>query len=191
MVVAPELFQSAHAHAALECLESTCMNSNGGKGIATLARGDMAYRPVYDNSDASEDSTTAGGWNYHQGPEWLWPFGYYLRARLLFFTRPPTPAWVTKPYCSPHTPPPPSPSPHGTPHTHATKSRWLYSRLEKVRLHMEESEEGGLPELTNAGDSFCKDSCTVQAWSGATVLDALYDLHVLQRVDNHPPPLVR
>jgi len=35
---------------------------------------------------------------------------------------------------------------------------------------------GGLPELTNAGGAFCRDSSTSQAWSSSTLLDALWDL---------------
>jgi len=43
----------------------------------------------------------------------------------------------------------------------------------------------GLPELTNSNGSFCAGSCRTQAWSFATILEALYLLHQL---DNPPKP---
>jgi glycogen debranching enzyme len=35
----------------------------------------------------------------------------------------------------------------------------------------------GLPELTNSNGKLCKFSCETQAWSVATLLDAMRDLH--------------
>ena len=56
--------------------------------------------------------------------------------------------------------------------------RWIFARLANARAHLESSPDGGLPELTNRDGAPCRDSCTSQAWSSATLMDALYDLHV-------------
>eukprot|EP01028_Stygiella_incarcerata_P002263 TRINITY_DN1421_c0_g1_i1.p1 TRINITY_DN1421_c0_g1~~TRINITY_DN1421_c0_g1_i1.p1 ORF type:complete len:1578 (-),score=400.60 TRINITY_DN1421_c0_g1_i1:5551-10284(-) len=47
-------------------------------GIRTLDAGDWAYHGIYQNSEDSDDPSTALGANYHQGPEWVWCTGYYL-----------------------------------------------------------------------------------------------------------------
>ena len=47
-------------------------------GIKTLDPSDKQYRGDYINSDQTH------GFNYHQGPEWLWPVGYFLKAKILF-----------------------------------------------------------------------------------------------------------
>ena len=41
---------------------------------------------------------------------------------------------------------------------------------------LRESPWKGLPELTYRNGSPCQDSCPVQAWSMAAMLDVLYDL---------------
>jgi glycogen debranching enzyme len=152
MAVAPALFKPQHAEQALKAAEAEGgLVRDGSRGVATLDRADWAYRGDYDNAYAGEDRARRGGWNYHQGPEWLWPFGYYLRARL-----------------------------HFPPVRHRGRMLdWVYARLSRLRRALEESPEGGLPELTNASDAHCKDSCTVQAWSSACILDALQLAHSL------------
>ena len=47
-------------------------------GIKTLDPTDKNYKGDYIRSDDSQ------GWNYHQGPEWLFPFGFFLKAKIYF-----------------------------------------------------------------------------------------------------------
>lgn len=81
MAVAPELFSKEHA---VYCIQYCHDILVGPLGMRTLDPTDQQYRPNYINSDDSDDFQTGKGRNYHQGPEWLWPLGYYLRAARFF-----------------------------------------------------------------------------------------------------------
>lgn len=81
MTVAPDLFVPLHALGAL-CVADAVLR--GPTGMATLDPKDENYRPYYHNSEDSNDFATSKGRNYHQGPEWLWPTGFFLRALLKF-----------------------------------------------------------------------------------------------------------
>ena len=117
--------------------------SEGAMGIKTLDPSDPAYRGDYDNDDETS------GHNYHQGPEWLWPVGYFLQAKLRF--------------CD-----------------YKNKAEATHDILRVLLPHqrhmLKEDPWHSLPELTNAEGKHCHHSCPAQAWSIATILDALVQL---------------
>ena len=86
MAIAPGMFERSHAATALEVVTKELMPALGTRqiGIRTLNEADTAYRGFYDNSNDSNDSSIAHGFSYHNGPEWVWPVGYYLQAVLEF-----------------------------------------------------------------------------------------------------------
>uniref|UniRef100_A0A672SGB7 Amylo-alpha-1, 6-glucosidase, 4-alpha-glucanotransferase n=1 Tax=Sinocyclocheilus grahami TaxID=75366 RepID=A0A672SGB7_SINGR len=116
-----------------------------------LFNSDLVYCGIYDNALDNDNYNCAKGFNYHQGPEWLWPVGYFLRAKLYFAKK-----MGQEKY---------------------NKSVYLVKNvLSRLYTHLERSPWKGLPELTNENGQYCPFSCETQAWSIATVLEALYDL---------------
>ncbi|KAI9440605.1 glycoside hydrolase family 13 protein [Lactarius indigo] len=151
MTVAPELFDPEHALVALKLADEVL---RGPLGMKTLDPSDLQYRPFYDNSNDSDDPAIAKGRNYHQGPEWGWPLGYFLRAYLYFDSR--YGAGTENPIDTLH---------------------HIYNILRTPRTYISNDPWAGLPELTNKDGAFCYDSCATQAWSASTILDVLEEIH--------------
>jgi len=147
MAVAPELFTPAYARASLEVAAQRLV---GPLGMRTLDPCDAEYRGDYENDDDSADKAVAHGWNYHQGPEWVWPLGFFLRAWHRFGGA------------------------GGPPAGARAGMRWLL----RHRTELTQSPWLSLPELTNAGGKACRHSCPAQAWSIATLLDAVHAMGV-------------
>ncbi|KAG9123786.1 hypothetical protein FRC07_013965 [Ceratobasidium sp. 392] len=154
MVVAPELFDPDHALGALQIADKRL---RGPLGMKTLDEADGQYRGYYDNSNDSDDPSVAKGLNYHQGPEWGWPLGYFLRAYLKFDL-------VAGP---------------GKKDVGETLHR-LHQALLPARRHIANDPWAGIPELTNRNGEYCRDSCNTQAWSSSCLLDFLEEVHKLQ-----------
>ncbi|KAL5628138.1 hypothetical protein BROUX41_002886 [Berkeleyomyces rouxiae] len=150
MCVAPDLFDPKHALGALFVAESAL---RGPTGMATLDPADLNYRPYYINSEDSTDFATSKGRNYHQGPEWLWPTGFFLRALLKFdlMRRGDSAAARTEAF------------------------QQITQRLAGCKKMIRESPWAGLAELTQKNGEYCSDSCPTQAWSASCLIDLYMD----------------
>ncbi|GAA93973.1 glycoside hydrolase family 13 protein [Mixia osmundae IAM 14324] len=153
MAVAPELFEPLHALGALHTAHQVLL---GPLGVRTLDPQDPDYRGDYDNANDSTDYHIAQGLNYHQGPEWVWPLGYFLRAYLHFDRL------------------------VGAGKEDANETiHHIHTLLREHKQEIRRSPWAGLPELTNANGAYCHDSCRTQAWSMSTLLDVLHDIYCL------------
>jgi len=132
MTVAPDLFDDEHA---LKALAIADLAIRGPTGMATLDPADLNYRPYYNNSEDSTDFATSKGRNYHQGPEWVWPTGFFLRALLKFdLKRRKGPEAKTEAF------------------------QQITRRLAECKKAIQESPWAGLTELTQKNGEYCGDS---------------------------------
>lgn len=155
MCAAPELFTPEKALGAIIIADKAI---RGPIGMRTLDPSDWNYRPYYENSIDNDDFATSKGRNYHQGPEWVWNTGYFLRAFLLFH----------------HLEEESSKASSSLPSIKILTL--LNDRLQGHIKWIKESPWNGLTELTNKDGSYCQDSSPTQAWSGSCLLDLYYDL---------------
>ncbi|KAI9827614.1 MAG: hypothetical protein M1826_006276 [Phylliscum demangeonii] len=136
MCVAPELFSPDKALRALAIADTAL---RGPQGMATLDPSDQNYRPYYNNSEDSNDFATAKGRNYHQGPEWLWPTGFFLRALLHFDLMR-----------------------RKTKEEKVESFQQITRRVEGCKRAIASSPWAGLTELTNKNGEICADSFYVE-----------------------------
>jgi glycogen debranching enzyme len=144
MVVAPELFPSKpRAKAALDLAWTLLAGPNG---VKTLDPKDSQFRPQYVNHEDTEDYFSSRGFNYHQGPEWLWPMAFMLRARLAMATDLPAEKTAVRSFVRRYS-------------DAIARSPWQ-----------------GLAELEHAGGAFCAEGCPTQAWTMACLLEVVDEL---------------
>lgn len=147
LATAPTLLDSHKAWLALDMAKEHLL---GPIGIKTLDPSDWAYNGYYNNDDNGCDKKTAKGYNYHQGPEWVWVAGFYLRARLAVGNI------LGGSYME-------------------LAMKEVQSRLGNYYKHITNSSWSSLPELTNSNGSHCNGSCPAQAWSVGCILEACLD----------------
>lgn len=153
MTVAPELFSPDRALKSLQLADQVI---RGVVGMKTLDPSDYNYKPYYVNSVDNDDFATSKGRNYHQGPEWVWCYGFFLRAYLKFHM-------AEHDRCL---------NDEGNSFIHQLLGR----RLEHHRDYLRNSPWAGLTELTQKDGEYCQDSSPSQAWSTACLLDLYLDL---------------
>ena len=117
--------------------------------MKTLAPGETGYSPDYNNDEDSKNFFTSKGFCYHNGPEWVWPLGYFIRALQIF----------------------------GVYNSNEDRIFHAMKLLINSRNHIIDSPWMSIPELTNSEGKFCPNSCPAQAWSVATLLDGLYEAY--------------
>ncbi|RLV91284.1 Glycogen debranching enzyme [Spathaspora sp. JA1] len=155
MCVAPELFTPTYALTALRNADKVIRGPNG---MRTLDPSDWNYHPYYNNSEDSDNFATSKGRNYHQGPEWVWNLGYFLRAFLHFHL---------EVVVESHTQ-------QGDPSINILTE--LNERLQGNIRWIKQSPWAGLTELTNKDGMICNDSSPTQAWSSSCLLDLYHDV---------------
>ncbi|OII72983.1 Gdb1p glycogen debranching enzyme [Cryptosporidium ubiquitum] len=148
--VSKDLFDPQFALKSIQAVEKYLFSPNM-LGIKTLDPSDYNYRPNYDNSNDSEDYSVAHGFNYHQGPEWVWPMGYFLIAKFQLLKEK-------------------NEKTIGAEKATKLAISETMKHLINHRNYLISDNWGSLPELTNDNGSFCKDSCFAQAWSVGTIL---------------------
>lgn len=153
LALAPKLMNAKNAWRAIKVAEEVLL---GPLGMKTLDPRDWSYGGYYNNDEDSDQRKTAKGWNYHQGPEWVWVAAYFLRAKLA----------VAKEL--------------NDSEIYDSAVRSVRSRMGVYWDYLQRSPWRSLPELTCENGAVCSGCNTAEACSVACVLevaDELYGYH--------------
>ena len=145
MAIAPELFNREHAIKFMKISEEFLIVNNC-IGIRTLDFSDKNYNGDYYPDNDSNDYHLAHGLNYHNGPEWVWPAGFYLMSKINFNE------------------------------LNENIFDDICKRLIPYEKYILNDSWSGLPELTNKDGKLCPGSCNTQAWSISTIIEAVDEL---------------
>ncbi|CAD8122387.1 unnamed protein product [Paramecium sonneborni] len=140
--LAPELFHKEKAMFHLATVEAYLLRENS-IGIKTLDPAASEYIHFYDNSDQSHIFNVSHGFSYHNGPEWVWVYGYFIKALVAI---------------------------HGKENINR---QLFYSYLSNHKTTLHQNEWYSLPEMTNGNGEYNVFSCRAQAWSIACILEAV------------------
>ena len=86
MSIVPELFNKEHAKNFLNLCEKNLFVFNS-LGIRTLDKNNKKYNGNYNPDNDSNDFNSALGFNYHNGPEWVWVNNCYFISLLNFLDK--------------------------------------------------------------------------------------------------------
>ena len=145
MAIAPELFNREHAIKFMKLSEQYLIVNNC-IGVRTLDFSDKNYNGDYYPDNDSNDYHLAHGLNYHNGPEWVWPAGFYLMSKINFNE------------------------------LNENIFDDICKRLIPYEKYILNDAWSGLPELTNKDGKLCPGSCNTQAWSISTIIEAVDEL---------------
>ena len=145
LAVAPELFYKKHAINFMKVAEQYLIVNNS-IGVRTLDFSDQDYNGNYDVKNDSDNFKVARGFNLHNGPEWVWPFGFYLISKMIFND---AGDGILIDLCK---------------------------KLMPFINYILKDKWSGLPELTNKDGALCEASCPTQAKSIATLIEALDEM---------------
>ncbi|EZG43752.1 putative glycogen debranching enzyme [Gregarina niphandrodes] len=136
-----EILPPGVAKKALEVALERLVDEPDQVGMKTLNKDNYRFRANYDNANDTDDKNVAHGWNYHQGPEWVWPYGCWFEAY-----------WT-----------------HADGLSSQEKGAAI-RRLTPVARKVRSGPWYSLPEVTDRNGGVCQFGCQAQAWSIATFL---------------------